>query len=66
MTDITSKLSKLQRHVLAWLHAEHLAGGAGPGYAGCIWWRTGDIIEWVAMGCPRREVFEAAMQGVRR
>jgi len=40
MTDPTTKLSKVQRDLLAFLYAEHIAGGAGPGYGGCIHWRT--------------------------
>jgi len=40
MPDPAFKLSKVQRDLLAFLYVEHLAGGAGPGYDGCIYWRT--------------------------
>jgi DNA-binding MarR family transcriptional regulator len=40
VTDPAFKLSKVQRDLLAFLYAEHVAGGAGPGYDGCIHWRT--------------------------
>ena len=40
MTDLVSRLSKVQRDLLAFLYAEHLAGGAGRGYDGCIHWHT--------------------------
>ena len=40
MTDPAIKLSKVQRDLLAFLCAEHAAGGAGPGYDCCIYWRT--------------------------
>jgi hypothetical protein len=40
VVDITCKLSKVQRDLLAWLYAEHIAGGDGPGYGGCVHWHT--------------------------